>query len=613
MTARKSGPNFLVWVLMAMLLVGLAGFGIGNFGGATRNIGTVGTVEITVDDYAEAFDRARRRVTEATGEPLSVAEALAQEIDALALADVVSAAALDNEAARIGLSVGDGALQAELRAVPAFAGPDGTFDRDAYRLWLDNRGMTAAALEAGLRADIARALLVGAVAGKEPRPAYVALLREVIGERRDFIWAPVTVEQLAEPVPEPTEAQIAAYYDAHPEDFTAPERRQITFAALTPAMMVDSLTPDEAALRTAYDARAEIYNIPERRLVERLVFDSMDAALAARAALDAGETDLAALAAERDLTLADVDLGDVRRSDLSSAAAAAVFAIAEPGIVGPVDSALGPALFRVNAILAPQVTPFEAVREDLLAEVMADDALREIAMRREAIADIIAGGATLEDLATETAMALGTAELPGDPLVAPLNDPAFQEAVANSAPGDFPVLAELDDGGLFALRVDAVVPPALMPLDTVRAAATAGWRAEETRQRLAALGAQLLARLEAGESFTALGLEPRDERGRARGDRIEGAPLGLLASVFALAPGGDALVEGDPPALVRLTAILPPDPDDPALNGIVEALGLAAAQGRADDIARLYAEAMQLQAETRIDPQVVDAVNAQLR
>jgi peptidyl-prolyl cis-trans isomerase D len=615
MSQRKPGRNIFVWIMMGLLIIGLGGFGIGNFGGGAGAVGSVGTVEISVDDYARAFDDVRRAEMQRLGAPLSVPQALEAGLGAQALGSLVTAAALEHETARLGISVGDAALQQVLRGAALFQGPTGAFDPNLFDAWLDNRNMSAPDFLADLRADIARGLLLDAVAGGvRLNPAHADALLGMMAERRDLIWAPLTPDLLEAPVPEATEADIAAWYAAHPEDFTAPETRQVTYAALTPASLAATIAPDPDAVQAAYAARADEFDIPERRLVERLVFPDAAAAAAARAALDAGETDFAALAGERGLDLADLDLGDVRREALSPDAAEAVFGLAEPGIVGPVETALGPALFRVNAILAARLTPFEEVRDALAAELAAGLAMAEMENRREAIADLIAGGATIEDLGTETAMETAslavTAEDPGTGIAA---DPAFRAAALAAEPGDFPQLQELDGGGLFALRLDSVTPPRLRPLDAVRAEAAAAWRAEETATRLAARGAELREALENRGSFTALGLAARAEAGLDRGAQPAGAPAGLMQAAFALPQDGVALVAGQPPALVRVTAIVPPDRSDAMVAMLADSIDRAAAQGLSDDIVGLYAEAIRSGVETRLDGAVIDAVNAQLR
>src|SRR5690606_26513793 len=98
-------------------------------------------------------------------------------------------------------------------------------------------------------------------------------------------------------------------------------------------------------------SRAAEYHQPERRLVERLVFATEDEAKAALDAIAKGETDFETLVTERGLTLDDINLDEVTRDSFGTAAGDAVFALAEPGLAGPVMTDLGPAIFRVNAIL----------------------------------------------------------------------------------------------------------------------------------------------------------------------------------------------------------------------------------------------------------------------
>ena len=79
----------------------------------------------------------------------------------------------------------------------------------------------------------------------------------------------------------------------------------------------------------------------------------------------------------RGLELTDIDLGEVAQGDLG-AAGAAVFALDQPGVVGPFMTDLGPALLSMNAILDPVDIPYEQAVPDLRAEAAADRARRVI-------------------------------------------------------------------------------------------------------------------------------------------------------------------------------------------------------------------------------------------
>ena len=52
MAKKKSAYNAVVWVILLLLIVGLAGFGATNFGGTVNSVGSVGNRDISVDRYA---------------------------------------------------------------------------------------------------------------------------------------------------------------------------------------------------------------------------------------------------------------------------------------------------------------------------------------------------------------------------------------------------------------------------------------------------------------------------------------------------------------------------------------------------------------------------------
>ena len=64
--ARGGTSKILVWILLALLIVGLAGFGAVNLSGNVRTIGQVGDQKISVQKYARTL-REQIRAIEAQG------------------------------------------------------------------------------------------------------------------------------------------------------------------------------------------------------------------------------------------------------------------------------------------------------------------------------------------------------------------------------------------------------------------------------------------------------------------------------------------------------------------------------------------------------------------
>jgi peptidyl-prolyl cis-trans isomerase D len=269
-----------------------------------------------------------------TGRQLSAAEARAIGVDRAAMARLFTAAALEAEAGRLGVSVGDKPVQEQIAAIPAFRGLDGRFSPETYADTLRREGMTTSEFEYDLRMDEARAILQQAALAGVTAPAPVtALTQSWLLESRDLHWRELTAADLAAPVATPDDATLEAWHQANADRFTAPEIRKITYVWLTPEMLEGTVEVNEQALRELYDSRIADFQQPERRMVERLVFPDMATAEAAKARLDKGEITFEALAGERGLSLNDIDLGEVSKADLG-AAGDAVFALDQPGIAG---------------------------------------------------------------------------------------------------------------------------------------------------------------------------------------------------------------------------------------------------------------------------------------
>lgn len=610
--SRKRGST-VIWGLMALLILGLGGFGARNFGGNVRALGSVGDREIDVRDYARALRRELQAASAQVGSTLSFEQAQALGIDRAVQGQVVATTALDDEAGRIGLSVGDAEVRRRLTGIAAFQGPDGSFDRDTYALALKQEGFGEREFEAKVRDEAARTVLQGAVLGATVAPEpLVGRLAAWVTETRDFTVAELIASDLAEPVPEPDAAALKAYYEAHPDDFTRPETRHITYVWLSPESLADQVQLDEAALRKSYDERIAEFVSPERRLVERLVFATEDEARAAKARLDAGEATMEDLAKDRGLALADLDLGEVTKEDLG-AAGDAVFALTEPGVVGPLPSDLGPALFSMNAILAAQETTFEEARDDLAAEATTDQARRMIAEDQAGIEDLLASGATLEEVAKEKGMELGTIDFAAGTEEGIAAYSAFRDAATSVKVEDFPTLGQLDDGGVFALRLDKIDPPALRPLEEVREDAVAGWQREETRRRLVALGGEIKAKLEAGTPLSATGLVTTRFEGFARNGFIADTPEEVATTVFRLAEGGAGVVES--PSRVHLVSVTGVHAADAASEEVVrvrEAVEAELGQSLAADMFQLFTQGVEARVGIRLDPAAINAVHAQM-
>ncbi|WP_425075028.1 peptidyl-prolyl cis-trans isomerase [Sagittula sp. S175] len=611
--ARKSGGagKTAGYILLGMLLLGLGGFGATNFGGAVSSIGAVGETEISAQDYFRNIRSEINAVQAQTGQPLTFIQARAQGIPDAVLSRMVISAAMQNEAAQMGLSVGDDRVAQDIREIPAFQGVDGQFNRENYRLALENAGFTERQFEENLRAESAASLLQSAVQGGIKLPdTYINALISYAGERRAVTWAEVgTGTGFDEGLPSPTDDELRAFFEANIADYTRPETKQITYAWLTPAMIVGTVEVEEDLLRKAYEERKAEFNMPERRLVERLVMPNEAVAQDAAERIAAGTVTFEDVVAERELDLADIDLGDVTRDDLGDAGEA-VFS-ANIGDVVQAPSNLGPSLFRVNAVLEAQNTSFEDAQADLRDVLALDKARRVIAGQMTVFDEELAAGVTLEELAETTDLQLGQIGWTGDNAEDIAGYEAFAAKANEAAAEDYPEIAELGDGGLFALRVDEVQAPAPYVFDDVKDRVQAAWEQNARQEARASQAEELKTQLTGDTTFESLGLTPRSQPNLTRTSFGAQLPPDALTAIFTMQPGDVTVLKGNGSAwLLRLDEIIAADLNDEAAGQMRQFFAAQADQDLAQDVYRAVALDIQARAGVTIDQAAVNAVHA---
>jgi peptidyl-prolyl cis-trans isomerase D len=602
-----------VWGLMALLILGLGGFGVTNFAGRITSIGSVGEVEIPADEYARALQARVAAFGEQFGQKISVQDAMAFGVDKAVLKEVVTRAALDNEAARLGLSVGDEVVATQIMSEDAFKGASGSFDREAYRFVLDRERLNEAEYEANLRRDISRQLLQGAVAGgfAAPKPL-TDTIHTWTGERRGFSMLRLGESELITPLAEPTEAELKAHYDAHIDRFTKPEAKRITYASLLPEAIAKDQPVDEKVLKQLYQDRIEEFVIPERRIVERIVYPDQAAADAAKAKLDAG-TLFEQLVIEHGLTMEAVDLGDIEREDLG-AAADAVFGTTEGSVVGPLASDIGPALFRVVTILAGEETTFDQARETLAIEIQTGAARRLIEGKVELVDDLLGQGVPLEDLQKEAGLVIATLDhVAGQQGEAVIEGyPAFRDAADAVTADSFPETIILDDGGLVALRLDEVVPAAPIPFDEAKEKVTDDWRAEALTAALSTRAIEIAEAIEGGAPIGSFGIVDVTPE-TSRDGFVADAPQSLMAQVFKQAEGDVEVVkEGAFIAVIRLDSIQPAATEGEEAEATRAAIDAQAQQAIAADAFDAFTAALIAEVGVRLDDAAINAVNTSL-
>lgn len=617
LNAMRNGNKFFVWIILGLLVFGLAGFGAADMvrGGLQSNVASVGDEDVSVQDFATAMTLELRNQSYQQGRAITADEVRANNLQYSVLAVLTRAAAVDAETRNLGISVGDESVAREIQNSPSFRTAMGQFSRTQFEMVLRNNNLTERDFTSDLRKSLARDTVSKMLTdGLSSSPVLAATVLGHALERRTFEFVSLPPETFGGEIAEPDDAALTAYYDANPAEFTVPETRAISYALLDPAKLAADITPDEAILKQAYDARIETFRTPERRMVDRVVFPSEEAATAAKARLDAGEATMAALAAELGQTPAQIALGEVTSESFPGEVGTAIFSVDQPGIVGPVTTSLGPALFQINVILYATERSFDEAKESLRAEYAASEAASMIAEEGVRIDDMVAGGARVEEIVAETNFEAGKLDLPvSGPTEGLAADPLFRAAAFEAQPDQETDLVSLANGSIVVIRVDAIRAAHVPPMADIRDKVLAGWTVAERAANAKAAAEALLEKVRIGGSFreaaAELGLTVSEAGPITRNDVPDGLGPELVTEVFKAdldtyvstgTPSGPAVAK-----LITLTSFDPSAVENLArVNGTQETLDVSIAR----DFQRYYSLALEARDGVSINTGALDSV-----
>jgi peptidyl-prolyl cis-trans isomerase D len=603
---RKRSASLLVKLLFGLLILSFAAWGIGDMIRTVSGesvVAKVGGVKISPAEFQEEYRREISRLRSLFGGEIDAEQAKSLGLVDSVVERMVRRVLFDLGAADAGIRIADGVVVDEIQASPAFRGDNGKFDRLAYEQVLRNNNLSEARFVQMLRGDLARNQLLAALgAGATVPRALVEPLYRHRQERRVVEVATVTADSQAAKVPAPTDDDLAAYHQANPSRFTAPEYRALTAVLLKAEDLAAEIQVPEEKLRETYEQRRGEFGAPERRTVQQMVFADEATAKQGYERLAKGEGFVAVAKDVAKMAEGDVALGTLVREELPPDLAGPTFDLAQGAFTAPLQSPLGWHILRVTAIEAGRQKSFDEVRADLRAEIardMAIDALYKLGNRLE---DELGGGATLDEAAARlnvkplkvTAVDSRGLDPDGRPVAGLPND-KFLRVAFGLASGADSALTDLGPEGYFVVRVDSITPASLKPLEKVRNEVAAAWTAERRAAAARAVAESVVEKAKSGDlnaaaSTTGLTVTATDPF--LRGGREANVPQPVASAAFSLkAPGDVSLATGpDGAYAVRLKEIRAADPAADA--GAVARLQAELGQALANDLWVQYAGAL---------------------
>ncbi|MES2056954.1 MAG: SurA N-terminal domain-containing protein [Pseudomonadota bacterium] len=420
-----------------------------------------------------------------------------------------------------GMVVSKRAIDGQIASIPSLHGVDGKFSQTLYQQLLAQQRLT----DQQVRTDIARSMigqqLVAPTGGANQVPQQLALpYASLLLEKREGQVGFIPTQAMGAGAP-PTDAEVATFYKRNIARYTVPERRVIRYAVVTHDQLKGSTAPTDKEIADAYQSQRAKYAPTEKRtLVQVILADKASAdALATKVKAGTPIETAARAAGLEPATLTGVEKA-AYAGQSSSALADAAFGAAKGAVVGPLRSALGFTVIRVDAIEQVAGKTLEQAKPELIAALTKEKTTQALGAMHDAIDDATSKNATFAEVIADqklsaqvTPALLSDGRNPDDATVKAAPDflPVVAAAFAMEQ-GDSPQLVPMDqEGGFAVVGLDRVVPAAASALTQIRPVVARDFALDRARVAARKVADDIVAKINKGtpiaQAFAASGVK----------------------------------------------------------------------------------------------------------
>ena len=520
---RSGAQSLLIKVLLfGLLLLAMLGLAFtdvqGMFRGGTTTTGSVAKIggqKISAMEFDNVFQRTLRQ------QNLGNDEAMRNALPMIVLNQEINTRLYARTAHDLGLIVDDKTVARELKrnVIGPIAAEAGVSEKEALQRLLTSLGVSERAFVESFKSQIASETLLSTLPAGARAPEQMindALKRRYEWRRGEYFE--LTAADLGDALKPATDEELKKYYDSIASDFLLPEYRSFDVLLIDRAGLGLDGEPDASVVEAYYNEHTAEFATGEQRKIEQVIVADEAAAKELKAQAEAGQT-LAAIAKAAKAS------GDAAKSsavftsstyteeEMDVELAGPAFKADSNALVGPVKTPFGWHILKIVSVTPARTPPLSEVRARIEGE-LADELNSEALYNRATeIDDLVAGGASLDDVAKQYKLKLhnvsditseGT-DKTGKKVESKL--PAFAKIVETAYTldeGRTSQLTETSDGALLLITTTSITPAQEQPFEAVRSEVAESLRLKKMGELFDARSAEITEKMQLGESFDAV-------------------------------------------------------------------------------------------------------------
>lgn len=402
---HQRAQGWIAWVIIGLVCLTFALWGIHNYLGpdtGDKAIVSVNDAPITQTQLSAATER-MTRLKKLQDPQLSLTAAETEQLQQVALQELIKMDALSQAAQDAGLRIGDNQLNQAISKTPFFM-ENGHFSEAKFNLFLSNMSYTPSEFFTVMRKGLLNEQFrMGVVNSDFATPSEIKTNLDLLHETRSFDYILIAADAYKKEVTV-TPKQITAYYQANRQYFQTPAQVKLDYIELAIGDIKKTIDISAAQIQQYYQEHLSDYTTPAQFQVAHILIKypdsntpadrkkAEDLAKEVAKKAEAGEefSQLAATYSQDILTAKKGGLLPwmrVQESDPSFAKAAE--SLTKPGqTIGPVATKYGYEILQLKANKPAVVKPLSAVEDTIKSSLQQQQAEQQFANLSEQLANV---------------------------------------------------------------------------------------------------------------------------------------------------------------------------------------------------------------------------------
>ena len=393
---RNQTQSIFFKIFLVLLICGFALWGVGDLtgGNTTKPVLITDSKEISIDKAINEINRIRyssasrpsfNEIFE-NGTYKTVLNKLEQEI------------LLNSEAEELNLNVPMSVVTQTISQENNFKDPLGKFSQIKFNQSLKNAGLSETKYlemintEANLK-QISTPFSTNDYYSEEVIKKIMDWQNEIRNIEYDFfdLLTPKDIKR-------PSEETLTNFYEENKEEYQIPLTRNIQYLEISPNYFTKQIKISDSQINERYKIEKSNYKIDEKR--EILQVTTQDEEKVKKFFKAVGKNNFKELALELfNLSENDINLGLVKKTDLPSTNADALFKANLNEIVGPLKTEFGYNVYKIIKIEPEGSIEYSKIIEDIKSKIIKEKSTEVLFEKLDIIEDLLAEGSNLSEIA----------------------------------------------------------------------------------------------------------------------------------------------------------------------------------------------------------------------